>query len=215
MLPPYSSTLIWVSKSIIYLIYLPTPALPALAYSTYDSRHSTLETTHTQCAAIPSLITARPPCPPALPPAVSHTPDDACCQLILRSILQLHHHRRAALGFPHAHRALPAQKGEKGLHPASNSQSQGPAAVPIRPVVHWPQPYPISSIPPPRRLFRIHLALPRTSAGARPRIRHGTVRYGAAALHGTDGQQIRRDCDGRRIHRIHTHTRRRIARHRT
>lgn len=54
----------------------------------------------------------RPPAlAPALPPAVSHTPDEACCQLILRSILQLHHPSPSTLGFPHAHHAIPAQEG--------------------------------------------------------------------------------------------------------
>lgn len=114
----------------------------------------------------------RPPAlAPALPPAVSHTPDDACCQLILRSILQLHHHRRAPLGLPRAHHAIPAQKGP--IQPQSQSRRPGPSAdqslwsIGLSPILscpvlsrplHRPPVFPSPSLCPPG-----------TSAGARPR----------------------------------------------
>lgn len=41
----------------------------------------------------------------------------------------------------------PRHTGPEGTHPASESQSQARARLPIRPVVHWPQPYPVLCCP--------------------------------------------------------------------
>lgn len=41
----------------------------------------------------------------------------------------------------------PRHTGPEGTHPASESQSQARARLPIRLVVHWPQPYPVLCCP--------------------------------------------------------------------
>lgn len=118
----------------------------------------------------------RPPAlAPALPPAVSHTPDEACCQLLLRSILQLHHPSPSTLGFPHAHHAIPAQKGP--IQPQRANLRPGPVcrsglwSIGLSPILCCAVlPHPLHRLavfPSPS------LCPPGTSAGARSRYRAG------------------------------------------
>lgn len=152
--------------------------------STYAPRQSTtrLDTTHS--AGILSLITARRPhsLPPSRP--LSPTlPTKLAAKLILRSILQLHHPSPSALGFPHAHHALPAQKGP--IQP-QRANLRAPARLPITPVVNWPQPYPVLSCAVPsapsyrRPSVSVPLPTPGPQAGA-------SSRYRAGARPGTEG----------------------------